>query len=482
MIRSQRKTGWTRNRAMAELFSILPEDFFKPLTGKYKKEYAECIMLMFNTFKPEISYGVNREGIVSAFEAYFSSDNVDLVIEDGDEELVLSDAHDKANAVIKALRDSGWIEYDQGENHEIKVILMEYAIPVIESFNKLIRNEETEYQGIISDIYSSLKNSELYGKPYELILKGVNENTERLISELKRLSVSIKRHMDRQTNDMTANEVLEYFFKYEQDIGSKAYLRMKTSENISYYRNDITDMLDAFLDNTVIMDSAVKGYMEIEKETSEEKARETVITMIRDIKSSFYNINDIIADIDLKHSKYIRSAVMRARFLLSSGSNLTGKLEKLLYNEAVMINRDDSLFEAGRMELSQLFQIYPQYYIENGSLRTEPTKRTLSEIGELDRTAVMTEAERKEYSECFRNKNQNRFSRKKIDEYMRAALGDKGRITASSLPRETRRDIIRIIYISIYGNNKANCYHIERNERRFTVGGYSFPDFDIVKS
>lgn len=49
------------NKRMNHLFHILPEDFFKPLTSKYKIEYADCILLLFNSFKPEISYGVNRE-------------------------------------------------------------------------------------------------------------------------------------------------------------------------------------------------------------------------------------------------------------------------------------------------------------------------------------------------------------------------------------------------------------------------------------
>lgn len=47
--------------AMKTLFDILPADFFKPLTSKYRREYADCIMQLFNAFKPEISYGVNRD-------------------------------------------------------------------------------------------------------------------------------------------------------------------------------------------------------------------------------------------------------------------------------------------------------------------------------------------------------------------------------------------------------------------------------------
>ena len=51
------------------LFEILPLDFYKPLTSKYRRMYADTILLIYNTFRPEISYGVNREIIVSVLIA-----------------------------------------------------------------------------------------------------------------------------------------------------------------------------------------------------------------------------------------------------------------------------------------------------------------------------------------------------------------------------------------------------------------------------
>ena len=42
--------------------------------------------------------------------------------------------------------------------------------------------------------------------------------------------------------------------------------------------------------------------------------------------------------------------------------------------------------------------------------------------------------------------------------------------------------MIRIIYISLYGNNRANCYTVERSRKSIQVGGFTFPDFDIVKA
>lgn len=288
---------------MKTLFDILPADFFKPLTSKYRQEYADCIMRLFNAFKPEISYGVNRDIVIKELTDYFEADDTEMSFDD---EVYVSDAREKANGVIATLKKCGWIEYEQETNHQIYVILREYTIPVIDSMNRIVREEEAEYQGIISQIHASLQNGELYGKPYELIIKGVQENTERLLSELKKLNASIKRHMDQQTNDMDAEEILDHFFAYHKNIGSKAYLRMKTSENVSYFRTVIIERIGKIMESAEIMDRAVAGYMEVEETEDQEKAYDEVISMLIGIKSSFYRLDDIIDEIDRKHARYMR--------------------------------------------------------------------------------------------------------------------------------------------------------------------------------
>ena len=40
------------------LFNIIPDDFFKPLTSKYKSTYIDCLRLIYNTYKSELSFGV----------------------------------------------------------------------------------------------------------------------------------------------------------------------------------------------------------------------------------------------------------------------------------------------------------------------------------------------------------------------------------------------------------------------------------------
>ncbi len=464
------------------IFQYLPEEFFKPLVGKYKKEYAQCIQLMFHTFKPEISYGINREIVINVLEEYFDEDSGEMFFEE--EEETAKSAREKANVIVRNLKKCGWIEYETVENHQINLILNEYAIPLIESFDKVIRDEETEYQGIISQIYSALCNRELYVKPYELILKGVKENTERLLSELKKLSASIKRHMEKQTNEMAADEVLEHLLLYHQNIGSKAYLRMKTSENIYYFRSEIVEKLEEMLGSSTTMELVKKGYMEIEGVVDEDIALDEVVDLILHIKSSFYRLDDIIEEIDKKHAKCIRAAVMRAKFLLSSGNNVEGKLLSILNQCVEQMNQDKNVNIYGETEddLLGMIQIFPQRYLEQESLRTIPIQKEMGAIDDVGDDDVMSAEERALYKEALRSKNRNRFTRKNIDGYVRELLGGRDSMKASSIKVESKRELIRLIYISVYGNNKSNCYYVKRSRERIKIQEYEIPDFEIIKS
>ena len=347
--------------------------------------------------------------------------------------------------------------------------------------NRVIKEEETEYQGLISQIHSTLQNDELLAKPYELIIVGVEESTERLVSELKRLSVSIKRYMEKQTNEMDANEVLEHFFNYHQDIGSKAYLRMKTAENIAYFRSSIIDRIDYILSSSDIMSRAVKGYMEVRKVEDADIAYDSLVSNLIDIKSAFYKIDDIIEEIDSKHTKYMKNAVRRAQFLLATGNNLEGKLSRILNLMAEDVSNERSaLFEVDE-KANMKISIYPQRYISPESLKTMPVKKQMTDIGIINTAPVMTEEERALYKEALRQKNRRRFTRKNVNAFVEELLKDKERIPVTEIEINSKRDLIRLIYISIYAGNQSNIYKVKRTSRSVHIGDYSLPYFEIIR-
>ena len=467
---------------MKNLFDILPQEFFKPLTSKYKREYMDCICLIYNTYQTELSYGVDREIIVSILESYFEEHaGIEIVFDEQEE--IPKDSRAKANAVIRVLKEYKWIEYETVENYTVQVVLLDYAATTIEAFNKIIKEDEMEYQSVISQIHATLLNKEAYKKPYEYILKRVGENTEELISGLKKLNISIKKYIDQQTDQMTTREILEHFFQYHQEIGSKAYLRMKTSDNISYFRNSIIENLNNILFDQDIMNKAVEGYMEVEQVKEKDKAEGAIRALINKIKSAFNNMDNIINEIDRKHVKYQQSAITRAKFLLASGNNTEGKILQILSYLAEQFNEEDDLDlgEVAGTGLLNVFNIFPQKFIDNESLKTIKISKKLGVPEEIDDDLQMSEEERAAYRKQWKEKNKNRFTRKNINEYVQALLKDKKVIAASSLPLNCKRDLIRIIFISLYGRNTRSSYSIETKEETIAINGFEFKDFNIMR-
>lgn len=77
---------------------------------------------------------------------------------------------------------------------------------------------------------------------------------------------------------------------------------------------------------------------------------------------------------------------------------------------------------------------------------------------ELDTTLGISPEERALHKLDLQEKNRNRFSRKNINAYVDELLANKKVLRASTLPLGTKRDLIKIIFISLYGKDKkAGC-------------------------
>ncbi|KAF5050400.1 hypothetical protein DSECCO2_429810 [anaerobic digester metagenome] len=465
------------------LFQIVPEDFFKPLTSKYKTTYIECLRLIYNTYKTELSFGVDKEIIIAELEQYFDSEpSVELVFDEDDNE-VARDSRTKANAILRRLKDSGWLEYELDNDFKVKVNLFDYAATIIESFNKIIKNEEMEYQSLVSQIHATLLNQDGYTKPYEYIIKRVVENTEELMVGLKKLNTNIKKHIDAITNEKSAGEIVQDFFVYHKDIGSKAYHRIKTSDNISHFRLAIIEKLYYILNDEQVSKRALQGYMEIEQIVDKAEAQESLRCKILSIISAFRNYDDIISEIDYKHSKYIGSAVARAKFLLTNTNNAEGKISKILkylsneFNAADSLNLNDELDD----EMLGIFSIFPQGFIDSDSLYVVPITKKMSLPEVLSDNLGISEEERALRNFTMQEQSRNRFSRKNINTYVDELLKDKKAVLASTLPLESKRDLIKVIFISLYGRDKKSIYKTSSIDMTITVNNFRFSDFLIER-
>lgn len=465
------------------LFQIVPDDFFKPLTSKYKTTFMECLKCIYSTYKTELSFGVDKEVILAKLEEYFDNEPPTEMVFDEDDNEVAKDSRAKANAILRRLKDSGWIEYEQDNDYKIKVNLFDYAATIIEAFNKIIKNEEMEYQSLVSQIHATLLNQDGYIKPYEYIIKRVAENTEELMVGLKKLNTNIKKHIDAITKEKSAGEIVQDFFVYQKDVGSKAYHRIKTSDNISYFRTAIIEALCNILNDEQIFRRAIQGYMEIEQMSEQSEAQDELRGKILSIISSFRNYDDIIYEVDYKHSKYTASSVARAKFLLTNTNNAEGKISRILsylsdkFNDDDTLNLNDELDDA----VLEIFNIFPQSFIDSDSLYVVPITKKMSLPDVINNDIGISGEEREIRRLAMQERSRSRFSRKNINIYISEILKDNKSVLASTLPLKTKRDLIRVIFISLYGRDKKSIYRTVPLDEFLSINDMRFRDFLIER-
>jgi hypothetical protein len=466
------------------LFQIVPENFFKPLASKYKSTYIDCLVLIYNTYKTELSFGVDREVIVSELENYFNQlPAADLVFDD-DENEVFHDSRAKANAILRSLKDCGWIDFEVAQDFRTRVNLLDYAATMIESFNKIIRNEEMEYQSLVSQIHATLLNRDGYIKPYEYIIKRVHENTEELMAGFKKLNTSIRKHIETITSDKSAAEIVQNFFIYHKEIGSKAYHRIKTSDNISHFRVSILEKLRSILNEDDVFRRAVEGCMEIEQLPDLFEAEKVLRGMIFSMISAFRNLDDIIVEIDYKHSKYIGNAVARAKFLLTNTTNAEGKINRILAWLAAELNAETrvDLDDESNDEVMAIFNIFPQHFLDNESLHVVPISRKMALPEVLGESLGLSDEERLLRKLALQERNRSRFSHKTISSFVADQTKENCAILASAIPLESRRDLIRLIFVNLYGHDQRSGYRVIPQDQTVIVNNFRFRDFLIQRN
>lgn len=467
---------------MADFFGVVGDKFFVPLSSQFKKIYVDCLNIIYDSYRTELSYGADREVMVARLTEYFEGLGIAEILFEEEQE-TLKDSRQKAATFLRKLKEYGWIEYDVGNDQRIRIIMPNHAVSFIQTIKSVTGQEEMEYQSEISSIYSLLTNEELLLRPYIQVVKPVYDHTLALFTGLKKLNTSIRRYIDDLTADKTSEEILESFFTYHEEIGSKAYYRIKTSDNVSKFRNIIVGRMQEMLENRERYDLIVQGYMNVEGVTDYDDAAECVRAIISDTIEHFRSYDEIVEEIDRRNSKYIRNAVERARFLLLNSNNAEGKISKILQFLAEEYNKDEgeNLTEDASEDICRLFNMFPQGFLSGESLKTISITKKITDVEEIAENFEMSEEERELKRMIIREKNKNRFSRKNITGYVLELLEKQPVIKASEMEVSSRRDMIRVIFISLYGHAEKAEYIILPKDEMIEKEGFRFRDFEIKR-
>lgn len=455
------------------MFHIIDEHFFVPLASPNKLVYWECICKLFSVMDHQLSFGVERDILVEELQYYFeASQSADIIGEDVEGK----SARDKANWMIRKLKDYGWIEIETDKSYVQRVNFKEYAVKIIRTLLEISEGKQIEYQGYIYTIYSLVR--ETTENP-GIVLLSIIENTDMLITGLKNLSSSIKHYIDELTKYKTPAEIMNVLFNdYRENIGDKAYHRLLTSDNVSKFRPEIVNRLENKSKDSSYIDKASNELASI-REISKEEAEELVYQYIHQVIDAFQSMDDIISEINHKNNQYQKAAINRAKFYLIGGEDVRGQIKEILsaMNEKINEEKMDlaAIYELEFMD--ELIRIYSCAVVDEKSLYTPIEGKKEFEPEEISDIEVNDEL-RNEKMRLMLEKLARVINPEKIDTYVNEHLAQKDEILASDLPLENTNDFVKMIYVRLYGQRKNMTYTIEAKDQ-IEKDGYCFTDFTI---
>lgn len=460
------------------LFNIVPENFFSPLAAPGKMVYWECICRLFSVTSRQLSFGVERDVLVDELQYYFeSSMSADIPDEDMDDAGSMS-SRDKANFMLRRLESYGWIYIDVDYSYVQRVNFRDYAVQIIKTLLAVSEDRKTEYQGYIYTIYNLARAG---GTNPGLGLLQIAENMDALITGLKTLNANIKRYIDELTKHSTVAEIMDALLNdYYTNVVDKAYHRLLTSDNVSKFRPEIIERLEANSRNRQFLNGAAKEIAEL-KEISPDEADELVLELLHDVIDAFRRMDDILDEINKKNTRYQRAAINRARFLLSSSEDIRGQLKDILtfMNQQIQEKKLDynAIYELEEMD--RLIKVFYWDYLDTDSLYT-PVEGKKEFIPQESPQIVPDEQARDEKRRKMREKLEKILSPEKISLYVEEQMGDRTKMLASELPLSQGDTFIRLIYIRLYGQRKKASYRLEMKDV-VEKDGFRFRDFLILR-
>ena len=147
------------------------------------------------------------------------------------------------------------------------------------------------------------------------------------------------------------------------------------------------------------------------------------------------------------------------------------------FNDEESLNLNDESSEA----LLTIFSIFPQNFVDSDSLYSIPISRKMGIPEELNLSLGMSKEERELRKSKLYEKNKKRFSKKNITRYVDEILKNQRMVLASTLPLESKRDLIRIVFIDLYSRDERMSYKVKSANSVLEKGQYRFEDFYIER-
>jgi hypothetical protein len=248
----------------------------------------------------------------------------------------------------------------------------------------------------------------------------------------------------------------------------RAYKRLKTSDNVSRYRQAIFKQIAALLTDEAWLEDSARKYLRI-LQTSREECRKKLISMLEEIRDDLRAVDPLEDEIDRRNAAYSRASTEIIKAYIEPDSTIAGKAGALI-----------KAISAGNGEARERLA-HSLYRVSFLSPASVSLRRERSE-GDFSAAPSKADMEAVSQSEAeFLDRMKKRLSIKKVGQWLDGKGGADKILAATELIKDDA-SYIRFVYALLYGDSRPGFdYAVEDEAGRAKAASYSVPDVRFRK-
>jgi hypothetical protein len=484
---------------MQNLFDVVSPNLFSILAAPNRVIYFRALMVLRSCYQRELT--IHRSALVTYLISEMERDLYDFTDEDAlgeAREEALEEASEEAGqdasgetdfgslsgrayALIRRFIETGWLQPStDAVDIDETLIVPPYASILLDAFQSIVNPVQQRYNGFVYSVYSNLRTAN--DDRDEFMFQGLEaayENTISLRESLRSLLHNIHSYYQNLHHRQEIRELLaEHFDSYQLSVAIAAYHPLKTFDSVYRFRPRILEVLRNWLTMPSLLTQMAKSVRQQRAHFDEPEARAEVVQRITFITDTFESLDDLLKEIDKRHTNYNRASVERLQYLLNTDRDIKGKLVQLM--RALPKAQDKGA--SPLLEEMRALPVYQVKYLDPEALYTEPKKRVRGTPQPIVRQKTDDAAFRAEARELMERMNAL-FSQKQIGEFILKQMKKRDRLDSGEMTLQEFDDFLRVIVAVVKGDEPEMPYDIVWSEDKssVTVAGYQIPLMTFVK-
>lgn len=455
------------------LFSMIPDDFFKILTSKHKVLYLEVLFMLDDLMRGLIF--VSREQVVETLQNYFLETGI-LPMNIEEEESVEVKTHRAlAQSVLRELERKGWIRIIYENPNDEQISFPRYANRMVAVLKELEKSDHNAYARYVFTTYSSLKIGIEGGGNEWMALDSAWKATQDLQRVLQNTYFELNEIYNEILNDLSTNDILSrHFDVYQNKIIDQVLYPLKTNDSIPRFKQSILSLLDMYGEEA-LMERMINQQRKKDngKEHDEgEVAARKIQDHLNELTDFYSDISGMLNLIDHKTQEYTTKSIGKIQYRLRSDFQLKGTIDTLIkYTKSA--DADSFAF----LEWHDFGLVSQESLYTPRTVKPDIREKERLTVNRREMIAVSDEA----VVEKLRKMIHQKFSGQNVDKFVLEQLGGKDQISSKEILLQDYDSFILTIMGAIRGyGHHPQCYHVVFGKEQVRNGRFELPLFYFI--